>query len=87
MGLDMTSQKTISVRLIPKASSNRIGEMRLLPSGEEQLMIYVTTVPEDGKANETMIRLLAKHLNIAASRLTISKGYNNRNKLINISYE
>jgi uncharacterized protein YggU (UPF0235/DUF167 family) len=80
----MKPQKTVSVRLTPKSSSNRIGNTRFLPSGEEQLIIYVTTVPEDGKANKAMIQLLAKHFNVASSRITILKGHNSRSKIINI---
>ena len=81
----MTSPQTISVRLTPKASTNRIGDTRILPSGEEQLMVYVTAVPEDNKANEAMIHLLAKHFGIAASCLTVVRGQSNRNKLVRIS--
>ncbi|MCD6034719.1 MAG: putative YggU family [Rickettsiales bacterium] len=32
-----------------------------MPSGEKQLMVYVTAVPDDGKANEAIIRLLAEY--------------------------
>ncbi len=80
----MSHSKIIAVRLTPKASSERIGEMRMLPSGEEQLTVYVTAVPEDGKANEAMIRLLAKYFNVAPSRLSVVRGATNRNKLVRI---
>ena len=80
----MADSRTIAVRLTPKASSERIGEVRNLPNGEEQLMVYVTAVPEDGKANEAMIRLLAKHFNLAPSRLSVVRGHTNRNKLVRI---
>lgn len=76
--------QTLSIRLTPKASSDRIGDTRKLPSGEEQLMVYVTVVAEDGKANEAMLRLLAKHLDVAPSRLMIVKGQTNRNKLVRV---
>lgn len=74
--------KTISIRLTPKSSSNRIGEIRKLPNGEEQLMVYVTAIAEDGKANEAMIKLLAKYFDVASSKITIIKGMTNRNKVI-----
>lgn len=75
---------TIAVRLTPKASMNRVGETRRQGSGEEQLVVYVTAPPDDGKANEAMIRLLAKHYNVARSRLTLVRGHTNRNKLVRI---
>jgi uncharacterized protein len=75
----------IAIRLTPKASANRIGEARTLPDGTEQLAVYVTAVPENGKANEAMIRLLSKHLNIAAGRIRVIRGATSRNKIIEIS--
>lgn len=80
----MANARIIAIRLTPKASADRVGETRKLPNGDEQLVVYVTAPPEDGKANEAMIRLLAKHLGVAASRLTIMRGQTNRNKLVRI---
>lgn len=47
-------------------------------------MVYVTAIAEDNKANEAMIRLLAKHLDVAVSRLSIVRGHTNRNKLLRV---
>ena len=44
----MANARIIAVRLTPKASADRVGKMRKLPSGEEQLVVYVTAPPEDG---------------------------------------
>ena len=74
----------IAVRLTPKASADRIGKTRQLADGSEQLTVYVTAPPDKGKANEAMIRLLAKHLDVAASRLTLVRGQTNRNKLVKV---
>ena len=78
----MTKKHTLAIRAIPKSSSNRIGEVRKLANGEEQLVVYVTSPPDDGKANEAVIKLLAKHLGVAPSRLSIIRGETSRNKLI-----
>lgn len=80
----MSENKAVAVRLTPKASADRIGDVRQLPSGEEQLMVYVTAPPDDGKANEAMIRLLAKHYGVAPSHVTLVRGATNRNKLVRI---
>ena len=80
----MIPSKTIAVRLTPKASANRIGKARLLPVGEEQLAVYVTAPPDKNKANEAMLRLLAKHLDVPPSRLTILHGQTNRNKVVRV---
>jgi uncharacterized protein YggU (UPF0235/DUF167 family) len=76
--------RLISVKLTPKASSDRIGQTRVLSDGQEQLTAYVTAVPEKGKANEALLRLLAKHLGLAPSRLKIVRGHTSRNKVIEI---
>jgi uncharacterized protein (TIGR00251 family) len=71
--------KTIAVKLTPKASSDRIGEIR-----GDALTVYVTAPPDKNKANEAMLKLLAKHLDVAPTRLTLIKGHTNRNKLVEI---
>lgn len=80
----MVDSRIIAVRLTPRASSDRVGEVRNLPRGEEQLAIYVTAAPEDGKANDAMIGLLAKHFNVVPSRLSVVRGHTNRNKWVRI---
>jgi uncharacterized protein YggU (UPF0235/DUF167 family) len=76
--------RIISVKLTPKASSDRIGEIRKQSNGEEQLAVYVTAAPDKGKANEALLRLLAEHLGLSVSRLKIVRGHTSRNKLIEI---
>lgn len=74
----------VAVRLTPKASVNRIGDMRKLPDGQEQLMVYVKAPANDGKANDAMMRLLAKHYGVAISRFKLVCGRTSRNKLVQI---
>ncbi len=76
--------RIIAVRLTPKASAERVGEVRKLPDGEGQLAVYVTAPADKGKANEAMLRLLAKHLGVAVSRLKIVRGETRRNKLVKV---
>lgn len=56
----------------------------MLPDGGEQLVVCVTTIAEDGKANRAMIRLLARHFGVAPSALTIVRGFKSRNKMVEI---
>lgn len=74
----------IAIRLTPKASANKIGEVKRLPDGTEQLAVYVTAVPENGKANEAMIKLLAKHYRVAPSRISVVQGHTSRNKKVRV---
>lgn len=68
----------IVVKVKPGAHENKI-EKR----GEE-FIISVKELPEEGKANKAVIRLLARHFNISTSRIEIMSGYASRNKRIEI---
>ncbi|ACB97135.1 DUF167 domain-containing protein [Beijerinckia indica] len=74
----------IAIRVTPKASANRI-VVETAPDGSERLRIYVTTVPENGKANRDVLRLLAKHLDIPPSSLEIIRGSTGRDKIVRFS--
>lgn len=71
------------VRVTPKASSNRI-KTEILADGSKLVRVYVTVVPESGKANQAVIKLLAKELGVSKSSLEIIRGETDRDKLIKI---
>lgn len=75
----------IAIKVMPKASAERVGEMRKLADGSEALVVYVTAPADKGKANEAMLRLLAAHLDVAPSRLSILRGHTSRNKLVAVN--
>ena len=68
----------IAVRVTPRASRNAV-----LADGEV-IRVTVTTVPEDGKANAAVVKLLAKALGVAKSRLVLVRGAASRDKLFRI---
>lgn len=68
----------ITVRVTPKASANRIVQ------SETGLRVYVTTVPEGGKATAAVQKLLAKALGVPKSRLTLVSGTTARDKRFRI---
>lgn len=68
----------IALRVTPKASRNAI------VAGEEGLRAYVTVVPEDGKANAAVLKLLAKALGVAKTRLTLVRGQTARDKVFRL---
>jgi len=45
-----------------------------------QLQVRTTAPPADGKANKAVIKLVAKYLDIAPSRLSLLRGEAHRNK-------
>jgi len=46
--------------------------------------VRVKTAPHDGKANEAVIRLLARHFGVTRSAVRIASGLTVRNKTIEI---
>jgi uncharacterized protein (TIGR00251 family) len=70
----------INVRVQPCASRNEIGET----DADGMLRIRVTAPPADGEANEAVLKLLAKHLGVPKSMLTIVRGATTRNKVIEV---
>lgn len=73
------SGTTLSIRVTPKAARNAV----LVRDGI--IRVNVTTVPEAGKANTAVIKLLAKALGIPKSHLTVVRGHTNRDKVIAIT--
>lgn len=69
----------IAVKVTPKAARNDV----FLRDGV--VRVTVTTVPENGKANAAVIKLLAKALGLPKSRLTVIRGQTGRDKVIAIS--
>ncbi len=71
----------ISLRVTPKAARNRItGGL-----GGEALRVYVTTPPEDGKANAAVQKLLAKAMGVAKTDLELLRGQTARDKVFRLA--
>ncbi|MFD2440082.1 MULTISPECIES: DUF167 domain-containing protein [Paracoccus] len=68
----------IAVRVTPRASRNAV-----ILDGET-IRVTVTTVPEDGKANAAVVKLLAKALGVAKSRLVLVRGATGRDKIFRL---
>ncbi|GAA4220994.1 DUF167 domain-containing protein [Sagittula sp. NFXS13] len=68
----------IACRVTPKAARNAITR------DGDTLRVYVTTVPEGGKANAAVQKLLAKALGLPKSRVTLVRGETARDKQFRI---
>tara|TARA_R110000868_G_scaffold358331_4_gene620014 strand:- start:20132 stop:20464 length:333 start_codon:yes stop_codon:yes gene_type:complete len=73
------------LRLTPKASRNAIAGLIADANGRQQLKASVTTVPENGKANAALIKLLAKAAKWPKSSIEIVAGHTDRNKILEIT--
>jgi uncharacterized protein (TIGR00251 family) len=70
----------LSIRVQPKASSDEI----VGPQGDDSIKIRITAPPVDGKANQHLIKFLAKAFGVAKSRVTLIKGETGRDKRLAI---
>ncbi|MGR3453488.1 DUF167 domain-containing protein [Pseudooceanicola sp.] len=64
----------ITVRVTPKAARDEVRRAGAAVS------VRVTALPEGGRANEAVRKLLAKALGVAKSRLTLVRGQTARDK-------
>ncbi len=74
----------LTVKLTPNASKNAIIGWDVDSQGQRVLKCSVTTIPEDGKANQALIKLLSKQLNISKSSITLISGHTARIKRLNL---
>ncbi len=72
------------MRLTPKASTDRIETVEDTADGPA-LKARVRAVPEDGKANDALVVLVANWLGIAKSRVTLASGATSRLKTLMIA--
>jgi len=76
-----TIQEVIfKVYLQPKASKNEI-----VGSYRDGIKVKITAPPVEGKANEALIRFLAKELGVSPSCIEITRGQHFREKTLKIS--
>ena len=75
----------VAVRLTPKASRNAIAGIAEAGQGDAVLKVMVTAVPEAGKANEALIKLLSKEWRVPKSSISLVAGATDRNKILHIA--
>ena len=75
----------LSVRLTPKSSADAIDGMARLADGSAVLKARVRAVPESGKANDALVRLVAGALKVAKSAVTVKSGATGRTKTVAIT--
>jgi uncharacterized protein (TIGR00251 family) len=77
----------LAVRVSPNASRAAIDGIVTDADGSQYLKIAVTVPPENGKANEAVIALLAKTLRLAKSTVSLTGGATARRKTLLIAGE
>ena len=74
---------TLHIKLAPKASANRV-VVEAIDADMMYLKIYVTAVPENGRANEAMIALLAKHFRKPKVCFELIRGHKSQHKVVKV---
>jgi uncharacterized protein (TIGR00251 family) len=69
----------LKIYLQPKSSKNEI-----VGSYRDGIKVKVTAPPIEGKANDALIRFLAKEIGISSSCIEIIKGHHSREKTLKI---
>ena len=80
----VTNGVRVTVRLTPKAASERIKGVVADAQGIGVLRVAVTAAAERGRANRALIKLLAKEWQMAKSSIVLVGGAKNRNKTLRI---
>jgi len=74
----------VAVRLTPRGRTDRLVGIARLADGAPVLLASVTAPPVDSRANEALLRLLAKDWSLPRRDLAIVGGQKSRNKLVQI---
>jgi uncharacterized protein (TIGR00251 family) len=76
---------SVLVRVTPNAADDRITGPVTRDDGTVMLAVRVRAVPEDGKANKAVIRLLATTLGLRKADIAVASGHTARNKTLAVS--
>lgn len=74
----------LPVRLTPGAAADRIDGWDVDAEGRAVLKVRVRARPVEGEANEALIKLLAKALDVPKSALAIQRGGQSRTKMVGV---
>ncbi len=69
----------IYIKVSPKSSRNEIVQI-----SEGEYKVKLTAAPVDGKANEALVVILAKHFGVAKSCIKIVGGKSAKTKIVDI---
>ncbi len=74
----------VSVRLTPRADRDAIEGVATLADGSAVLKARVRAVPEDGAANDALVRLMARSLGVPKSAVAVVGGASQRLKQVRV---
>jgi len=72
----------MKINLVVKPNSTKGPLVEPQPDGS--LIVYIRQIAAEGQANEALVKLLAKHYDVAKTKVTIVRGQTSRHKTVNI---
>jgi uncharacterized protein (TIGR00251 family) len=75
----------VAIRLMPRGRGDRVEALVQGADGAAVLQVSVTAPPADGRANDALLRLLAKEWGVPRRDIAIVSGPKNRNKIVHVS--
>lgn len=72
----------IRTRVTPNAKKDIIECSEIRDDGLCYLKVKTRAIPEDGKANDAIIKIIAKAIGISKSEITIKSGHTSRIKIL-----
>jgi uncharacterized protein (TIGR00251 family) len=70
----------IYIKVIPKSSRSKVEKL-----ADNTYKVWVTVVPEKGRANKEVVKLLAKYFRVSKSQVDIVGGQTTRTKIVDIN--
>lgn len=74
----------LAVRVTPGAAQDRIEGVEADAAGRQWLRVRLAAPPVDGKANQALVKFLAKRWRLPKTALEIAGGATARNKILTI---
>lgn len=72
------------LKVSTNAKVNLISDAEIDYLGEKYKKAYVTTIPENGKANDAIVKLISKKYNVAKSKIHFISGEKSHYKIFEI---
>jgi uncharacterized protein (TIGR00251 family) len=74
----------IVIKVTTQASENKIYSDYVDLLNQRVISVRTTAVPENGKANQAIIKILSGYLKIPKSKMKIIKGQTSKSKIVKI---
>jgi uncharacterized protein (TIGR00251 family) len=69
----------IQVKVKPNSRTEEVSQ------GNDSFIVRVKEAPREGKANQSVVELLAEHFGVPKSRVRIVSGFGSRSKVIEVA--